>query len=62
MFGRPLSRHHVLFISIYRGCGIAGCFTTGKFCAFVSNSVDYRISLPFKGNKGGSYEKKRVFP
>ena len=52
MFGRPLSRHHVLFISIYRGCGIAGCFTTGKFCAFVSNSVDYRISLPFKGNKG----------
>ncbi len=56
MFGRPLSRHQVLIISIYRGRGIAGCFIAGKFCSFVSHSVHYRVSLPFKGNKGGSCE------
>ena len=62
MFGRPLSRHHVLFISIYRGCGIAGRFIASKFCPIANNSVDSCASRSIQGNKGGSYEKKRIFP
>lgn len=62
MFGRPLSRHQVLSLSIGRGCGMTGRPIVLKSCTSVRPSVDSRVSLQFKGNKGGSYEEERVFP
>lgn len=62
MLGRPLSRHQVLSVSSYRGCGIAGGCLTREICSYEVASADSSTSLPFKGNKGGSHEKQHLFP